>query len=93
MDGALRTLRWLTLGGWLGSWALFAFVIAPTGTVENSQILPGVVLESRLAARSMPTKIVGPFRLLILTQSLQVPLSPPVSPPAVIPFFFLQASS
>jgi len=26
----LRALRWLSLGGWLGSWALFALVIAPT---------------------------------------------------------------
>lgn len=26
----LRTVRWLLLGGWLGSWALFAFVVAPT---------------------------------------------------------------
>ena len=25
----LRTLRWLLLGGWFGSWALFAFVVAP----------------------------------------------------------------
>lgn len=30
MRGWLRALRWLLLGGWLGSWALFAFVIAPT---------------------------------------------------------------
>ena len=30
MDGLLRALRWLLLGGWLGSWALFALVIAPT---------------------------------------------------------------
>jgi hypothetical protein len=30
MHGLLRAARWLSLGGWLGSWALFAFVIAPT---------------------------------------------------------------
>jgi hypothetical protein len=30
MQGLLRAARWLSLGGWLGSWALFAFVIAPT---------------------------------------------------------------
>ena len=30
MERVLRSLRWLTIGGWLGSWALFAFVIAPT---------------------------------------------------------------
>ncbi len=30
MDGPLRAIRWLLLGGWLGSWALFALVIAPT---------------------------------------------------------------
>jgi len=30
MRGWLLAARWLTLGGWLGSWALFAFVIAPT---------------------------------------------------------------
>lgn len=30
MDALLRAVRWLLLGGWLGSWALFALVIAPT---------------------------------------------------------------
>ena len=30
MRAWLLSARWLLLGGWLGSWALFAFVIAPT---------------------------------------------------------------
>lgn len=30
MERWLLAARWLTLGGWLGSWALFAIVIAPT---------------------------------------------------------------
>jgi hypothetical protein len=30
MQRFLRAVRWLSLGGWLGSWALFALVIAPT---------------------------------------------------------------
>ena len=30
MAWLLRTVAWVLLGGWLGAWALFAFVVAPT---------------------------------------------------------------
>ncbi len=46
---ALRSLLWLLLGGWLGSWALFGLVIAPTAfrvlpSTEIAGTLVGPVL-------------------------------------------------
>jgi hypothetical protein len=35
-----RSLRWLLLGGWIGAWVLFAFVVAPTAfrTLPSTRI-------------------------------------------------------
>lgn len=42
----LRTATWLLLGAWVGSWGLFAFVIAPTAF----QVLPSQAAAGRLVA-------------------------------------------
>jgi hypothetical protein len=47
----LRTTLWLLLGGWLGAWALFAFVVAPTAfQVLPSQSSAGALVGPVLAA-------------------------------------------
>lgn len=51
MQGALWTIRWLSLGGWLGSWALFAFVIAPTAF----RVLPSAEVAGSLVAPVLRT--------------------------------------
>ena len=42
----LRTLRWLLLGGWFGSWALFAFAVAPIAF----RVLPSGLEAGRLVS-------------------------------------------
>jgi hypothetical protein len=51
MDGWLRAIRWLLLGGWLGSWALFALVIAPTAF----RVLPSGEIAGALVAPVLRT--------------------------------------
>lgn len=51
MDGFLRAIRWLLLGGWLGSWALFALVIAPTAF----QVLPSSEVAGALVSPVLRT--------------------------------------
>ena len=47
----LRTALWLLLGGWLGAWALFGFVVAPTAfQVLPSQDSAGTLVAPILAA-------------------------------------------
>lgn len=43
---ALRTLLWLLLGGWVGSWGLFGIVIAPTAF----RVLPSTEIAGTLVA-------------------------------------------
>jgi hypothetical protein len=42
----LRALSWLLLGGWLGAWVLFAFVVAPTAF----RVLPSTRIAGQLIA-------------------------------------------
>jgi len=51
MNRLLLAARWLTLGGWLGSWALFAFVIAPTAF----RVLPSGEVAGALVAPVLRT--------------------------------------
>lgn len=51
METALRTVRWLLLGGWFGSWALFAFVIAPLAF----RVLPGIEVAGTLVSPLLRT--------------------------------------
>ena len=51
METAVRTVRWLLLGGWFGSWALFAFVIAPLAF----RVLPGVEVAGTLVSPLLRT--------------------------------------
>jgi hypothetical protein len=48
---ALRSALWLLLGGWLGAWGLFAFVVAPTafGVLPSTEIA-GTLVGPVLAA-------------------------------------------
>jgi len=43
----LRALLWLLLGGWLGAWTLFAFVVAPTAF----RVLPSTQIAGQLVAQ------------------------------------------
>ena len=43
---SLRAALWLLLGGWLGAWALFAFVIAPNAF----RVLPSTQVAGQLVA-------------------------------------------
>ena len=47
----LRALSWLVLGGWLGAWVLFAFVIAPTAF----RVLPSTEIAGHLIAPVLAT--------------------------------------
>lgn len=47
----LSTASWLLLGGWFGSWALFAWVIAPTAF----QVLPSQELAGKVVAPILET--------------------------------------
>ena len=44
METASRTALWLLLGGWVGSWALFGLVVAPTAF----RILPSTQIAGQL---------------------------------------------
>jgi len=51
MAWLLRTATWVLLGGWLGSWGLFAFVVAPTAfRVLPSHAVAGDLVSPVLAA-------------------------------------------
>jgi hypothetical protein len=51
MAWLLRTSAWLLLAGWFGSWALFAFVVAPTAfQVLPSHAVAGDLVSPVLAA-------------------------------------------
>lgn len=45
MKTASRTLRWLLLGGWFGSWALFALAVAPLSfrVLPNAEVAGALV--------------------------------------------------
>ena len=48
-DFGLRTLLWLTLGGWIGSWGLFAMVIAPTAF----RVIPSTAVAGELVGHTL----------------------------------------
>jgi hypothetical protein len=47
----LRALSWLLLGGWIGAWVLFAFVVAPTAF----RVLPSTQIAGQLIGPVLTT--------------------------------------
>jgi hypothetical protein len=47
----LRAISWLLLGGWIGAWVLFAFVVAPTAF----RVLPSTQIAGQLIGPVLTT--------------------------------------
>lgn len=50
-DVWLRAISWLLLGGWIGAWVLFAFVVAPTAF----RVLPSTQIAGQLIGPVLAT--------------------------------------